>query len=183
VEDISLHILDIAENALKAKASRIEIHIVEDIANDLFSVQILDNGEGIAANMIRKVTDPFVTTRKERRVGLGLPLLAEAARGAGGNIYIKSDPGKVTSIEAKFKYSSIDRKPLGDIVKTMMVLIAGNPDVDFLYHHQREGQNYCLDTTELRRQLEEIPINHPDVIGFIQKDLEQGLRELGVVFY
>jgi hypothetical protein len=183
VEDISLHILDIAENALKAQATRIEIHVNEDIENDRLTVQILDNGKGMDETMVQTVTDPFVTTRTERRVGLGLPLLAESARMAGGDIKIKSDPGKVTSIEADFIYSHIDRKPLGDMVLTMMVLIAGNPGIDFSYHHQKGDRSYCLDTTELRKTLEEIPINHPDVIKLIKKDLEEGLKEVGVVFY
>lgn len=183
MEDISLHILDIAENALKAEAKKIEIYIIEDVQKDLFKIQILDDGKGMDEKMVRSVTDPFVTSRTERRVGLGLPLLAESARMTGGEIRIKSEPGKVTSIDADFIYSSIDRKPLGDIVKTMMVLIAGNPDVDFYYSHQKGEKTYCLDTTELRSHLEEIPINHPDVIGLIKKDLEEGLNEIGVVFY
>jgi hypothetical protein len=183
LEDISLHILDIAENALKAKATRIEISIIENIEHDLLKIQILDNGKGMDEEMVQSVTDPFVTTRTERRVGLGLPLLAESARMTGGDIHIKSVPGKLTLIEADFISSSIDRKPLGDIVRTMAVLIAGSPDVDFHYHHQKGKDSYCLDTTELRRQLEEIPINHPDVISFIKKDMEQGLKELGVDFY
>lgn len=183
MEDISLHILDIAENALKAGATRIEIHVIEDIQNDLLKLQILDNGKGMDEKMVQTVTDPFVTTRTERRVGLGLPLLTESARMADGDIKIKSDPGKVTSIEAVFVYSHIDRKPLGDMVRTMMVLIAGNPGVDFIYHHQKGDRSYCLDTAELRKNLEEIPINHPDVIGFIRKNMEEGMKELGVVFY
>lgn len=183
MEDISLHILDIVENAFKAKATRIEINVIEDIEHDLLKIQILDNGLGMDENLVQSVTDPFVTSRTERRVGLGLPLLAESARMTGGDIYIISDPGKVTLIEADFIYSSIDRKPLGDIIRTMMVLIAGNPHVDFQYHHQKGGESYCLDTTELRKHLEEIPINHPDVISFIKKDMEEGLKELGIVFY
>ncbi|MCI0494577.1 ATP-binding protein [candidate division KSB1 bacterium] len=183
MEDISLHILDIAENALKAQATRIEIHVNEDIEHDRLTVQILDNGKGMDERMVQTVTDPFVTTRTERRVGLGLPLLAESARMAGGDIKIKSDPGKATSIEADFVYSHIDRKPLGDMVRTMIVLIAGNPEVDFSYQHQKGDQSYCLDTTELRKTLEEIPINHPEVIKLIKKDLEEGLKEVGVVFY
>jgi len=183
VEDISLHILDIAENALKASATRIEISVIEDIEHDLLKIQILDNGRGMDETMVQTVTDPFVTTRTERRVGLGLPLLAESARMAGGDIRIKSDPGKVTSIEADVVYSSIDRKPLGDMVLTMMVLIAGNSGIDFSFHHQKGVRSYCLDTTELRKHLEEIPINHPEVIKLIKKDLEEGLKELGVVFY
>ena len=183
MEDISLHILDIAENALKAQATRIEIHVIEDIENDRLQLEILDNGKGMDEKMVQTVTDPFVTTRTERRVGLGLPFLVESARMAGGDIRIKSDPGKGTSIKADFSYTHIDRKPLGDMVQTMMMLIVGNPDVDFSYHHQKGDQSYCLDTTEFRKTLEEIPINHPEVIKLIKKDLEEGLKEVGVVFY
>lgn len=183
MEDISLHILDIAENALKAGATRIEIRIFEDIDKDILKVQIIDNGSGMSEEMVQTVTDPFVTTRTERRVGLGLPLLAEAARMTGGDIEIKSSPGKVTSIEADFVYRHIDRKPLGDLIRTMMALIVGNPAVDFSYHHQKGNHDYCLDTTELRKHLEEIPINHPDVVSLIKKNLTDGLKELGVVFY
>ena len=183
MEDISLHILDIAENALKAGATHIEISILEDFNKDVFKVQILDNGSGMSEKMVQTITDPFVTTRTERRVGLGLPLLAEAARMTGGDIKIKSAPDKMTSIEAEFVFSHIDRKPLGDVIRTMMVLIVGNPTVDFSYHHQKGNQNYCLDTTELRKHLEEIPMNHPEVIRLIKKNLTEGLEELGVVFY
>ncbi len=183
MEDISLHILDIVENAFKARATRIEITVIEDIEHDLLKIQILDNGLGMDENLVQSVTDPFVTTRTERRVGLGLPLLAESARMTGGDIHIISDPGKKTLIEADFIYSSIDRKPLGDIIRTMMVLIAGNPEVDFIYYHQKGDKNYCLDTTELRKHLDEISINHPQVIHFIKKDMEEGLKELGAVFY
>lgn len=183
MKDISLHILDIAENALKAQATRIEIHIIEDIENDLLRVQILDNGKGMDDKVIQTVTDPFVTTRTERRVGMGLPLLAESARMTGGDIRIQSEPGKVTLIEADFIYSNIDRKPLGDIIQTMIMLIAGNPEIHFHYYHKKTNQSYCMDTEELRKHLEEIPINHPDVIRFIRKDMEEGLKELGVVFY
>ncbi len=183
MEDISLHILDIAENALNANATRIEINVIENIENDWLKVQILDNGSGMDEKMVQSVTDPFVTTRNERRVGLGLPLLAASARMAGGGIKIKSDPGIATLIEADFVYSHIDRKPLGDMVRTMMMLIAGNPEVDFSYHHQKGDRTYYLDTTELRKTLEEIPINHPDVISLIKKDLTEGLKEIGVVFY
>ena len=141
MEDISLHILDIAENALKAGATRVEIHVIEDLENDILKLQIIDNGKGMDEEMVQAVTDPFVTTRTERRVGLGLPFLAESARMAGGDIKIKSEPGVVTSIEADFVYSNIDRKPLGDIIKTMMMLIAGNPEVDFHYCHKKNNQS------------------------------------------
>jgi len=183
LEDLSLHILDIAENALKAEATRIEIRVDEDIGRDLLRLQIIDNGRGMDEEMVKSVTDPFVTSRTERRIGLGLPLLAEAANMSGGNIKINSLPGTKTTIEVTFVHSNIDRKPLGDIGKTFIMLISGNPEVDFKYYHQINGNEYCLDTVALKEHLQEVPMNHPEVIKLIREDINQGLKELGVVFY
>lgn len=183
MEDISLHILDVAENALKADATRIEIRIEENYGDDLLKVQIIDNGRGMDEEMVKNVTDPFVTSRTERHVGLGLPLLAEAAKISGGDIQINSLPGIKTVVEVTFVHSNIDRKPLGDIGKTIIMLISGNPEVDFKYCHQINSNEYCLDTVVLKEHLQEVLMNHPEVIKLIREDINQGLKELGVVFY
>ena len=183
MEDLSLHILDIAENALKAGATKIEIRISEDLKKDVLRVKIIDNGSGMDEQMVQKATQPFVTTRTERRVGLGLPLLAEAARSSGGKITIRSQAGKKTQVNASFVHSHIDRKPLGDIIKTLIMLIVGNPDIDFFYYHRKDKKNYCLETTELRENLDEIPINHPEVVALIRKNIQEGLKEIGVEFF
>lgn len=183
MEDLSLHILDIAENALKAEATRIEIRIDEDMAQDLLRLQIIDNGRGMDEEMVKSVTDPFVTSRTERRVGLGLPLLAEAANMSGGKIQISSSPGIKTTIDVTFVHNNIDRKPLGDIGKTIIMLISGNPEVDFKYCHRLNDKKYYLDTIALKEHLQEVPMNHPEVIKLIREDIKQGLQELGVVFY
>ena len=183
MEDLSLHILDVVENALKAEATRIEIRVAEDMGQDLLRLQITDNGSGIEKEMIESVTDPFVTSRTERRIGLGLPLLAEAATVSGGNIKINSSPGTKTTIDVTFVHSNIDRKPLGDIGKTIIMLISGNPEVDFKYYHEINGNEYSLDTIALKEHLQEVPMNHPEVIKLIREDINHGLKELGVVFY
>jgi len=150
VEDLSLHILDIVENSIKAKASRIEIKVVEDIGKDLLTIEIKDNGQGIDEETIKKVFDPFFTTRTTRRVGLGLPLLSQAARESGGDIEIESEVGRGTRVKATFGYSHIDRKPLGNMEATLTTLIAGNPEVDFIYEHKKDELEYRLDTKEIR---------------------------------
>lgn len=183
MEDLSLHILDIAENALKAGATRIEIRISEDLQKDMLRVRIVDNGAGMDAEMARKAVEPFVTTRTERRVGLGLPLLAESARSSGGDIKIRSRPGKKTRVDAWFGLSHIDRKPLGDIDKTLLMLIVGNPQIDFFYYHRKDKKSYCLDTAELRKNLEEIPLSHPEVVTLIRNNIKEGLDEIGVVLW
>jgi K+-sensing histidine kinase KdpD len=150
LEDLSLHILDIAENSIAANASRIEIKVIEDVKNDSLTIEITDNGKGMDEETVKHVLDPFFTTRTTRRVGLGLPFLAQAARESGGDIEIKSSPGRGTKVKATFQYSHIDRKPLGDLEGTLTTLIAGNPRIDFVYEHQKGKKRIHLDTRELK---------------------------------
>ncbi len=139
MEDISLHILDVAENALNAGASRIEIRIVEGSKEDLMKIEIKDNGCGMDEQMVSQVLDPFYTTKAGKRVGLGLPLLAQAAKEAGGNMKIQSHPNKGTMICATFQLSHPDLKPLGDMFETLATLTCAHPGVEFIFEHQRDG--------------------------------------------
>jgi len=173
MEDLSLHILDIAENSLAAKADKIEIRISEDEKKDLLSVEIRDNGMGMDKETVKKALDPFYTTRKVRRFGLGLSLLSEAAKAANGHLSIKSKKGEGTDIKADFQYSHIDRKPLGDIGQTIITLVIGNPDIDLIYVHKKNGHTYSLDTRKIKAQLKETPINSPDGIRMIKEDLKR----------
>ncbi|TET47342.1 ATP-binding protein [candidate division TA06 bacterium] len=137
MEDISLHILDIVENSIAVSASRVEITVVEDMEKDLLLVEIKDNGQGMSEERLEKVLDPFFTTKSVRKVGLGLPLLAQAARQSGGDIEIESKVGIGTRVKATFQHSHPDRKPLGDIPETMRILRAGNPDIEFVYKYEK----------------------------------------------
>ena len=150
MEDLSLHVLDIAENSIGAKASRIEIKVVEDIGRDLLMIEIEDNGQGMDEESIKRVLDPFFTTRTTRKVGLGLPLLSQAARESGGDFEIESKVGRGTRVKATFGYSHIDRKPLGNMEMTLKTLIAGNPGIDFIYQHKKDELEYRLDTRKIR---------------------------------
>lgn len=133
MEDLSLHILDVAENSIAAGAKRIEIRIIENAKKDLLSIEIEDDGRGMDEETLKKVFEPFFTTRKTRRVGLGLSLFCQAARETGGNVTIGSTIGKGTVVKATFKHSHPDRRPFGDIDKTMKVLCAGNPEIQFIF--------------------------------------------------
>jgi len=155
MEDLSLHILDIVENSIRAKASTIEIKVVEDIEKDLLTIEIRDNGQGMDEETVKKALDPFFTTRTTRKVGLGLSLLGQAARESGGDIEIESQAGGGTRVEATFGYSHIDRKPLGNMEATLTTLIVGNPEVDFIYEHKRGELDYRLDTREVRARIKE----------------------------
>lgn len=177
MEDLSLHILDIVENSITAGATKIRIRIIEDIKQNLLLIEISDNGRGMDEEMFKNAYDPFFTTRTTRRVGLGIPLLAQAARESMGDINIKTKKGKGTTITANFQYNHIDRKPLGDIEKTLTVLIAANPEIDFLFQHKRNNYTCCIDTTEIKKNLKGVPINDPGVIKFIKDSISKWLND------
>ncbi len=139
MEDISIHILDVAENALNAGASRIEVRIVEGSKEDLMKIEIKDNGSGMDEQMVSQVLDPFYTTKAGKRVGLGLPLLAQAAKEAGGDMEINSALNEGTLIQARFQLSHPDLKPLGNMYETMAVLSCAHPQIQFVFEHKRDG--------------------------------------------
>ncbi|MFC1824091.1 ATP-binding protein [Thermodesulfobacteriota bacterium] len=170
MRDLSLHILDVVENATAADADLVEIKITQDSEQDLLEVMIRDNGRGIDKKMLEKVSDPFTTTRTTRRVGLGLPLLEQAAREAGGSLTVNSDPGHGTEVRARFQASHIDRKPIGDMGATLISLIMGSPDIDFIYESDFDGERTTLDTREIRAELGgEIALNDPLVLNLIKE--------------
>ncbi len=146
--------LDIAENAIRAGASLVEIKIKNDPEKDLLCMVVRDNGRGMDKELLEAIDDPFVTTRTERPVGLGLPLLKQSAQETGGDLVVKSEPGKGTEVKATFKPGHIDMKPLGDMASTVLTLVVGNPQVDFVYESDLDGKEVRLDTRELDSLLE-----------------------------
>lgn len=173
-----MHVLDIVENSLRAGATVVEIRIVEDSAEDLLTIEIKDNGKGMDEETVKKALDPFFTTRTERRVGLGLPLLAQAAKSTGGDLVIHSYPGQGTTVKAHFVKSHIDLQPLGDMAETVAAVVALHPEVDFIYSHVKESREFCFNTKEVKKKLQEVPINDPLVIDWILKFIKEGLKEI-----
>lgn len=149
MRELSLHILDIVENAITAGAGRIEIRVEESLAFDRLTITVRDNGPGMPAEKARHPEDPFITSRTTRRVGLGLSLLAAAARRCEGEFTVAATPGRGTEVAAVFRRSHIDRAPLGDVAATLAMLIIGNPRIDFVYSHTVDEDEFSLDTREL----------------------------------
>jgi len=176
--ELALHVLDIAENSSRADANLIEVTIVEDLEEDVFSLEIRDNGHGMDEQTMEKALDPFYTTKKVRRIGLGLPMLKQAANTAQGRFSLQSEVGKGTVVYAAFKHSHIDRQPLGDIAGVITMLILGNPDIDLVYTHRKNGDVYVLDTRELREGLGDVPLNNMEVLNLIRDNIKEGLLEL-----
>lgn len=167
MEDLSLHILDIAENSIAAGAKNISITVDEDISADLLTIEISDDGRGMNATAAKNATDPFYTTRTTRRVGLGLPLLLEAATAAGGSMEVKSSAGG-TWIKAVFLHSHVDRKPLGNMAETVTVLIATSDDIDIRYEHARNEKTLLLDTRDIREKIGGGPLNSVQALAVMR---------------
>ncbi len=179
MKELSLNILDIAENSVRAGASEIDVAVAEDTAADTLTITITDNGCGMDAALLESVRDPFTTTRTTRRVGLGIPLLQEAAQATGGDLTIDSEPGKGTRISAVFGRSHIDRMPLGDIASTMSTLIQCNDDREWVYRYTLDDRSFTLDTRELRAALgTDVPLSAPDIVCWIRDYITQNTNEL-----
>jgi K+-sensing histidine kinase KdpD len=148
MEDISLHILDIAENSISSSAKRIEIRIDENPAKNVLTIEIKDDGKGMDEQAVQRALDPFFTTKPTRKVGLGLSLLAQAARECGGTMELDSRPGRGTTVRAAFRTSHPDCKPVGNIYETIRTLVASHLDIDFLFEHRKNGSVYHFDTRE-----------------------------------
>ena len=150
MEDLSLHVLDIAENAVVAGARRVDIRVTEDVESNLLTIEIEDDGKGMSHEELKKAADPFYSTKKGKKVGLGLSLLSQAASESEGKLKVSSARGRGTLVKATFRADHIDRKPLGNMAETLSALIAGNPRVRFTYTYCKGCTQFSLDTEELK---------------------------------
>lgn len=177
MKELSLNILDIAENSVKAGATLTEITVCE--TDETLTLTIADNGCGMTEEVLRRVTDPFYTTRTTRKVGMGFPLLKLEAEMTGGGLEIVSrhesehPDSHGTTVTAQFYKKHIDFTPLGDVVESIVTLIQGHPDTDFLFRHQIGGKEIMLDTRQLREVLGDVPLNSYEVIKWIREYLNE----------
>ncbi len=178
MRELSLNVLDIAQNSIVADATLITLSVVEDTANDRLTLVIADNGRGMTSEQLAQVRDPFYTTRTTRKVGMGVPLFRMAAEMAGGELIIDSTVGEGTVVTATFGLTHIDRMPLGDMAGTVSTLIRLNPHLDFVYRHEVDGQSFELDTRVLREVLDGVPLSEPDVMEWIDANMAEGLLPL-----
>ena len=177
--EISLHILDIAQNSIKANASLIEITVVENIAKNILSVTVTDDGCGMAPDFLKDVTNPFRTSRTTRKVGLGISMFKSAAELTGGSFDITSVQGEGTSLTAVFVHDSIDRQPLGDMALTISAIINSNPDIEYVYKHVFNDNEFVFDTREIKKVLgEEISLSEFEVLRWIEQYIENETENL-----
>ncbi|HEY4692004.1 MAG TPA: ATP-binding protein [Bellilinea sp.] len=176
MRELSLHLLDIAENSIAAQAITVEIAIREDNRKDRLYLSVCDDGKGMDYEMAAQVIDPFVTTRTTRKVGLGIPLLKAASEACNGFLEIHSTPGIGTRLEVEFQNSHIDRMPLGDIASTILHLVIANPQIHFIFRHQVDENEFFFDDEPIKRELADIPLSDPLVISYLRDEIEAGIE-------
>ena len=177
MKELSLNILDIVQNSITAGAEHIGIALLED-ADGKLRMTVCDDGCGMSRETLARVTDPFCTSRKTRKVGLGLPFLKMAAEMTGGALSIESTVGKGTCVTAWFTLGHIDLAPLGDMSATVAGLIQCSPDIDFVYTVQADGEQFAADTRELRAVLDGVPLSEPSVALWLREYLAENTEQL-----
>lgn len=178
MQELSLNVLDVAENSVRADASLVQITVEEDTAADRLTIVIQDNGKGMTQEQVQAVIDPFYTTRTTRKVGLGVPFFRMAAQLSGGDLTIQSEVGKGTTVTATFGLTNIDRMPLGDMNGTIATLVQCNPSIDWVYTRRKDGREMVMDTRQFREILGEVPLDSPDVLQFLKEYLAENTQEL-----
>lgn len=178
MQTLSDHILDIAQNSIRAKASRVEIDLQENPSTDSLIFTIRDNGCGMDEATLARVTDPFFTSRTVRKVGLGIPLLKQNAEATGGTLQIESKKGAGTTLEAKFSLTHWDRPPMGDVAGSIVILVSANPDIEFIYRHITEKGSYTFDTEEVKEIMEGVPINDPEIVMALRQMIRENIKEI-----
>jgi len=178
MEDLSLHILDIAENAIAAGAKRITIAVNENEVRNLLTIRVTDNGPGIPPADLGRAADPFFTT-KGKRTGLGLPLLAQSTGQCGGNLAVTSAAGKGSRVVARFRFRHIDRPPLTNMEGTLAVLVIGHPEIDFRYRHRKDGRVFRFDSRRFLKGIGRPWETSPDLIRAVITALRSGLESIG----
>jgi len=183
MKEIALHLLDLAENSVSAHAKNVCIEVREDFRVNQLCTVVQDDGDGMTDEVVKQVIDPFYTSRTERKVGLGIPLLKESAEACQGAMKISSTPGAGTKVEASFQHSHIDRMPLGDLPSTFLTLVLTHPEVHWVFKYaftppyKGSTRTYEFDDQPVKETLQDVPLTHPDVITFIRSSLEEGIAQ------
>lgn len=182
MKELSLHLLDIAENSIAAGAKNISITISENTRTDLLQVSVEDDGHGMSEEMAAQVTDPFVTTRTTRKVGLGIPLLKFAAESCKGSLELNSRRGVGTTIAVRFQRSHIDRMPMGDLASTILHLVIANPQVHWVFEYGFNDRLAVFDDAPIKQELGDVPMTEPDVLVVLQEMIQNMIHDVNPQF-
>lgn len=183
MKELSLHLLDIAENSINANASHVTISIDENTFENRLTMTIKDNGNGMTTEMAQRIVDPFTTSLTTRKVGLGIPLLKAVAEMCNGFLTIASQPGEGIEMIVQFQRSHIDRMPLGDIAGSILLLVVGSPDTHWTFKYNVNDENFEFDDQIIKAELDGIPLSEPMVLKFIRNEITTGINNISINEY
>ena len=179
MKELSLHVYDLLENSIAAKATKVELTIKDSKKENIYAFTIKDNGKGMSPEFLAKVTDPWTTTRTTRKVGLGLPLIKMNTENAGGGMKIESTVGVGTKLDFWFQHEHLDRAPMGDIAGTIVMLCQNYEDIHFIYTHITDEGEYVFDTDEIKEALDGMSMRDLSIIKFLKDMIKENLNEIG----
>lgn len=179
MKELSLHVYDLLENSIAANATLVELTIHESIKDNIYAFTIKDNGKGMSPEFLAKVTDPWTTTRKTRKVGIGLPLIKMNTELCGGGMKIESVLGKGTTLDFWFQHDHIDRPPMGDIAGTIVMLCSQYQNIRFVYKHITDNDEFIFDTEEIKEALDGMPMQDVSIMKYLKEMIEENLKEIG----
>jgi len=178
MKELSLHILDITQNSIRADATLVALMISESIPENNLTIIIDDNGNGIPADKLKTISDPFVTSRTTRKVGLGLALFKAAAEACDGFFEITSEFGVGTKVVGSFRRDHIDRVPLGNMADTIVTMVMSFGVADLIYEHNYNHRSFIFDTREIKETLGITSLNEIDILNWIREFIKEGLEEI-----
>lgn len=178
MKELSYHILDIANNSIRANATNITINVSEDLEKDILELTVIDNGKGIPPQILKEIKNPFVTSRTTRKVGLGIPLLNDTCQNCNGRLTIDSEAGKGTCLKATMELSHIDRPPMGNLVSTILTLLISHETIQIQFSYTVDNQSFSLSTQMLKDILGDIPLSTPEISQWIREYLSENISAL-----
>jgi len=179
MDELSLNILDIAQNSIAAEATLVEIDVEENNNTGILTIMVKDNGKGMDEDFLKSVHDPFITTRTTRKIGLGISFFKEAAEITGGGVNIVSKLGEGTTITGKFVMISIDLQPLGNLTETIITLVSLNTGIDFVIRYKVNENEFVFSTQEVKELLgEDASLNSPSIVTFLTEYVREHIENL-----
>ncbi len=178
MKELSLHVYDLLENSIAANATNIELIIRDSVKDNIYHFTIKDNGKGMSPEFLAKVTDPWTTTRKTRKVGIGLPLIKMNSETAGGGMKIESELGKGTILQFWFQHDHLDRPPMGDLAGTIVMLCSQYENIRFIYRHITDNDEFIFDTEEVKEALDGMSMHDINIMKYLKEMIQENLQEI-----
>lgn len=177
MQDMAMQIMEIMMNSIHAKPSRIQLKISDSAKDNKISFTVQDNGSGMSEEMVKKITDPFVTTRTTRKIGMGVAFLKEMCEQCKGALNIRSSPGKGTEVEASVQKDCIDTPEMGDLGELMMECVQADETIEYSFTYSTDTGQFVFQTDEVRKQLADVSLLEPSVLLWIKEYINQGIQQ------